>query len=216
MRHLFLKMLLLVSLLPLIAIAREPGEQPDRPGDFHQPRCDRNGLDVCYARCSDAATTARRLISALEPRLQALSSEMSALNESRAAHERKLEQTQSEISVLTKEINFTRGFMNKNTAPLLPGFPSLEDFFRLHPLQKNWLDRFPTERGQKLTTRLHEAKGEEGDLSARRAKIMGEFQALNSEYQSVSQQKTNLLAQASEHENACPKTCRELSSTLGS
>ncbi|HEY8278167.1 MAG TPA: hypothetical protein VIH99_01000 [Bdellovibrionota bacterium] len=195
--------LLFFCILPPPVLA----DRPDK--EVRPPRCNMGFVNSCIEEYRIEAQKARAFAASLSPKVAALAAQLEPLAESRDSHQHKLSLLRSELGVLASEIRFLESPSLVESTPLLPGFPSLEDLFALHPLQKSWHEHYPQERAQKLSTRLREAKAEETDLGTRFEKISGEIERLNNEYQSVQGQWNNLMAAAERHDAMCREGCLE-------
>lgn len=206
MRFLLVTLISIFFISPSFADRPERGEQGER--GRHAPSCDHGQVNECVARNQAVGNERRTQARRSGARLEVLRTQTEDLAVVKARYENKRVENTAETNALNAEIEFANRAASENAAAPLEEFPSLEDFFRLHPLQKNWSDRFPTERAQKLTERVREAETERAVMERALEKITGDFASLNSELQSVTDEHNNLLAQISQHDHMCERGCQ--------
>ncbi len=162
-------------------------------------RCDPALVHACQVKSQTAESSDRERAHGYLVAMEILYRKINAVEETKLDHEKRLIELKQEMAFLHAEILFTQRTEREEAANLFPGFPTLENFFSLHSLEKSWRDRYPQERAQRLSIRIAEAKKEESDLSARAQKISGEFQFLNDQYQSAREQKDVHFARVNVH-----------------
>ncbi|MGZ3653567.1 MAG: hypothetical protein ACXVB9_20620 [Bdellovibrionota bacterium] len=197
--------LVFALLFPLAA----HGEHPDRPD--HEPHpvlCDQSAVAACVDRERVAGDTARASGHSFDAEISALETPLNEMAKNRAEYSARLGSLQAERDALSSEISFTKLGEAALSPEIMAGFPPAEIFFRLSPLERNWLDRYPQERAQNLISRLQEGKTEIVELRARIQEISSKFDGLNGQYQSLNAQRANLFAAAQQHANMCDGGCR--------
>jgi len=198
--------LLCLLFFPLAAFA----EHPDRPD--HEPHpvlCDQGAVAACVDRERAAGESAQASGHSFDAEISALEAPLTEMKTNRTNYSALLGSLQSEQAALSSEILFAKQGEAAPSKEIMAGFPSAENFFRLTPLERNWLDRYPQERAQNLISRLQDGKAEIAELSARIQEISSKFDGLNGQYQSLSLQRGNLFTAAQQHATMCNGGCRD-------
>ncbi len=174
----------------------------------HPPVCHQGAVMGCVQKYQGALQRAHELANGLDPRLQGISGSLAILEKNLSSLEAEKKSFMIELTLLRDELDFLRAKKETGQSSLLSSLLSLEDFFNMHPLHRNWGERYPVQRAENLSAHLDEAGKKEADLIARITRSETEKTKLSNEYQSVLSQKNSWLAEAHGYYGMINRGCR--------
>jgi hypothetical protein len=200
-------MLHVLAFLITLPAAAQPIERPDK--EPYHPTCNQGQVEACRQKYADAINLVQSWLRDLEPRLQTAYDHAAFVDKSLSSMKIESSSIAAEKKMLSRELGFLRGKPPAKTTEVFSGRLSLEDFFHMHPLHRDWRERYPAERGEKLSALLNEATKKESDINARVALVDAEKAKATSEYQSALSQKNSWLGDTWKYEGMRNGGCQD-------
>lgn len=198
-----------IWLLPAYAFGNH-ADHPERPE--HSDRavaCDRAAVAACRARERAASDQAGNEIRTLDAQIDAYWTDINPVKNALEGQKKKLAAIAEEMTALSTEIAFAATPDGAPVKEIFPDFPSVEELFQIHPVQRQWLDHYPLARAAALGERLTTAKAEEKTLAGEQGVISQKYDALYAQLTSCRARREQLVAEVYAHERAYQSGCAE-------
>lgn len=177
------------------------------PREPRMPQCNQGKAFACRDAHRAAEDQARLQASSMNPEIQSTQARLEKISALQTELRIKNSQLLSEKNLLSAELAFCGNSENQRRSKILGEFPDLEDFFFIHPLQKKWAERYPSERAVKLSTRLNEVKTEELESITKLDRISSNFHDLSAHLEALNSRKSKFLEEAAQHESMWKGGC---------
>ncbi len=197
----------IIVLLILLPPAPASAGPRDWEGSPRGRICNMAPVNNCIQRHAEARARLQTLVNSNAPiveeasrRVQEISNEISLLEADRNS-------LRIESQMIERELDFL-GEAVAQPALVIDGQVSLENYFGLTTLERDWQERYPAERSGMLSKVLAKTRESEKRIQESIDRQLPDLQAANSRYKSAQTQNNKWLAEAHEHDGMCNGGCK--------
>jgi chromosome segregation ATPase len=196
---------LLHFLLTATALARDPMGEPD---GHRPPSCDINSINACVSQNRAASASSLANAGAAADKMRLLNKDLDTLSSAEVTLSGEINSLSSEEQVITAETTTMKMAPENFAVPIFSGFPSAEELFHLLPDDLDWNDRYPEERGQKLSERLSQISPALTERKLEDSKYSQDINALRSQISTFQAAYNAAMGEASQHDAMSNSGCR--------
>lgn len=195
----------------LVALALPAADRPERePHEPHPPSlCSLGAVQACVEENQLAGNELRTAVAGIDIQLGAASAHLEELRRERDDQGAVLAALSAEATDLSSEISFLAAPPPEPSGEILLNFPTLEEFFGLTRLERQWQERYPGERAGKLSDRLRERKTAESSLKPSYDAVAEQFQQLSNQIASWGGERSHLVTEVGQHAVMCNGGCHD-------
>lgn len=199
-----LAFLSLLAICPTPLDAREfsDREPPRRP-------CNTTRVNECVQQHRNAMALVQSWINTREPLLQAALRARTSFEEIAKRVLEEKNAIDSAVNSLQREVDFLRAKPGNKPIDLIPGALTLEDFFRVEALQRDWRERYSPESADLLSKELEVFKKKQKRVDEQVKQISKNYTQKDNEFKAAEIQKNTWLDQLRGHYRMTISGCAE-------